>query len=241
MAVAQAKEPMRIVDLPIIATGEDAAAAVIKRELARELHDQVAQDLTSVLVQMQCVRREHRGTSDVVGQLTGLEASVREVLNNVREILSDLRGQPLIADRFVDAVRSNLISKFQSRTGIKVVLSVARAWPESLPPDTAIHLYRIIQEALANAHKHGGARTAHVALRAKPGRFVVNIRDDGRGIAWPDEAEPVGFGILGMRERAALLRGVITMHNRPLGGISVTATFPKEVMRWQRRRVPSAS
>ena len=241
MAVAQAKEPMRIVDLPIIAAGEDAAAAVIKRELARELHDQVAQHLTSVLVQMQCAKREHRRASDVADQFTDLEASVREVLNNVREILSDLRGQPGIADRFVDAVRLDLISKFQSRTGIKVVLSVARAWPASLPPDTAIHLYRIIQEALANAHKHGGAQTAHVALRAQPDRFVVNIRDDGRGIAWLDEAEPVGFGILGMRERAALLRGVITIHNRPRGGISVTATFPKEVMHWQRRRALSAS
>ncbi len=241
MAVAQAKEPIRIVDLPIIAAGEDAQTVAIKRELARELHDQVAQHLTSVLVQMQCVRREHRGSSDVVDQLPGLEASVREVLNNVREILSDLRGQPGIADRFVDAVRSDLIPKFQSRTGVKVVLSVARAWPESLPPDSAIHLYRIIQEALANAHKHGGAQTVHVALRSQPGRFVVNIRDDGRGIAWLDEAEPVGFGILGMRERAALLRGVITIHNRPLGGVSVTASFPKELMRWQRRRVLSAS
>ena len=136
MAVAQAKEPMRIVDLPIIAAGEDAAAAVIKRELARELHDQVAQHLTSVLVQMQCAKREHRRASDVADQFTDLEASVREVLNNVREILSDLRGQPGIADRFVDAVRSDLISKFQSRTGIKVVLSVARAWPASLPPES---------------------------------------------------------------------------------------------------------
>jgi len=117
----------------------------------------------------------------------------------------------------------------------------ARAWPKSLPPDTAIHLYRIIQEALTNAHKHGGAQTVHVALRAQPHRFVVNIRDDGRGIAWLDEAEPVGFGLLGMRERAALLRGAITIHNRPLGGISLTASFPKELMRWQRRRVLSAS
>ena len=94
MAVAQAKEPMRIVDLPIIAAGEDAAAAVIKRELARELHDQVAQHLTSVLVQMQCAKREHRRASDVADQFTDLEASVRED-PEVRELLDEVVARRL--------------------------------------------------------------------------------------------------------------------------------------------------
>ncbi len=241
MAVVRRKHMARIVELPVGAAGNDSEATLIKRDLAREIHDQVAQNLTSMLMQTQVFVREQQGRTDVVDQLAYIETSVREVLNNVRQILSDLRGQPGLAHGFVAAVRGDLIPKYQYRTGVKVIVSVARSWPRSLPPDTSIHIYRIIQEALTNAHKHGGAKRVHVALRTRPNQLVVSIRDDGRGTAWLDETEAVGVGILGMRERAALLRGAIAIHNRSLGGVTVTASFPKELMAWPRKRALSAS
>ena len=241
IAVVHTKPIATIVELPVEPAGNDSEATLIKRELAREIHDQVAQHLTAMLMQTQVFVREQQGRPDVVAQLAYIETSVREVLNNVRQILSDLRGQPSLAHGFVDALRGDLIRKYQLRTGAKVTLTVARSWPESLPPDTSIHIYRIIQEALINAYKHGGATRVHVALRTTSNQLVVSIQDDGRGAAWLDEAASVGVGILGMRERAALLRGSIAIHNRSLGGFSVAASFPKELMAWPRKRVLSAS
>jgi two-component system, NarL family, sensor histidine kinase UhpB len=241
IAIVRAQRMAEIVELPVEDAGTDSEAIRIKRDLAREIHDQVAQHLTAILMQSQVFIREQEGRSEVVDQLAYIESSVREVLNNVRQILCDLRGQPGLAHAFVEVVRGDLIPKYQLRTGVGVILTVARSWPASLPPDTAIHLYRIIQEALTNAHRHGGAKRVHIALRTTPRQLVVSIRDDGRGIDWLDEAEPVGVGILGMRERAALLRGDIAIDNRPPAGITVTVSFPKELMAWPQKQVRSGS
>jgi two-component system sensor histidine kinase UhpB len=232
----------RIVDLPLQPGPSESVVNSVKSELARELHDQVVQDLTEVVMQTQVFAREHKGRQGVLDQFEYIETSVREVLNNMRRILLDLRGQPGLGYEFVKAVRSDLLASYQRRTGIKVRLSVSPTWPVALPPDTSINLYRIIQEAITNAHRHGGARTVHVALRARADDLlVVSIHDDGRGSVWFDDARPVGAGILGMRERAALLGGELSIRSRGRGGTTVTARVPKEVLGWRRKHAPSVS
>jgi two-component system sensor histidine kinase UhpB len=231
-----------IVDLPLQHEPLESVVNRVKGELARELHDQVAQGLTEVLMQTQVFALEHEGRQGVFDQFEYIETSVREVLNNVRQLQSDLRGQPGLADEFVKAVRSDLLATYQRRTGIKVRLSVSPTWPETLPPDTSINLYRIIQEAITNAHRHGGARTVHVALKAtSTDVLVVSIHDDGRGCVWVDDDRPVGAGILGMRERAALLGGELSIRGRGGGGTMVTAKVPKELLNWRRKQAPSVS
>jgi two-component system sensor histidine kinase UhpB len=230
----------RIVDLPLQHEPSESVVNHVKAELARELHDQVMQDLTEVLVQTQVFAREHKGGQGVSDQFEYIETSVREVLNNVRQIQSDLRGQPGLAYEFVKAVRRDLLTTYRRRTGIKVRLSVSPTWPETLPPDTSINLYRIIQEAITNAHRHGGAWMVHVALRATPNQLLVSIHDDGRGGVWFDDPRPVGAGILGMRERAALLGGELSIRSRGSGGTTVTAKVPREMLNW-RKQAPSVS
>jgi signal transduction histidine kinase len=212
----------------------------IRNELARELHDQVAQTLTSLLVQTRIFAQANQRNREAVGQFAYVHASVLEVLNNVRKILSDMRGQPILDGDLVRAVKEGLLPKF-SRTRMKVTLLVGRAWPECLPPETGIHLYRIIQEALTNAYRHGGARSAQVQLRATANLLMCTIRDDGRGIAGLDDAKPIGMGILGMKERAAILGGILTVRNRPRGGTTVTASFAKEGLSWESIQKLSAS
>ncbi len=224
---------------------ETAASAVdrVKTEFARELHDRVMQDLMAMLLQTQLFAREQKGDQGVLDQFAYIETSVRDVLNNIRQIEWDLRGQSGLGDEFISAVQSNLLALYRRRTGVKVHLSVSPTWPVTLPPDTSINLYRIIQEAITNAHRHGGARIVHVALKATSDhRIVVSIHDDGRGSAWFDDARPVGSGILGMRERAAMLGGELHIRSRRGGGgTTVVANFPKEVLNWRRKQAPSVS
>ena len=170
-----------------------------------------------------------------------MRTTVREVLNNVRQILCDLRGEPGLANNLVQALTEGLFPTCHVRMGIKVSLWASRSWPVTLPPETSIHIYRIIQEALTNAHKHGRATNVHVALKASGERLVVSIRDDGRGIAWLDEQRPIGMGLVGMRERAALCGGVLSIRSRSLAGTTITVSIPREALRWSPKHVLPAS
>jgi len=212
----------------------------IRRELARELHDEVVQTLNAVLIQTRVFAQEHQKNKEVVDQLAYVHTSVRDVLNNLRQILHDLSGQPGLETDLPLAVKEGLLSRF-ANTRLKVTLTVGRSWPSQLPPETGIQLYRIIQEALTNAYQHGGARNAEVDFRATANMIVCTVRDDGRGIAWLDGSSPIGMGILGMKERAAALGGVLTIRNRPRGGTAVTASFSKEATQWRLKHRPSGS
>src|SRR5260370_42170028 len=212
----------------------------IVSELARELHDQLAQPLTGMLVQTEVFMRKQQGNRDVVDQLDYLKTSVREVLNNMRQILCDLRGEPGLSNGLAQSRAEGLLATYMLRTGIKVNLWVSKSWPTSRPPEASIHVSSIIQEALTNAHKHGGAGSVQVALQASRERLVVKIRDDGRGIEWIDE-KPIGMGMVGMRERAALAGGLMTIRSRPAAGTTVTVSIPREALRWSPKHVLPAS
>jgi len=232
--------PIVELPLPFPDGGVQSDGEQIKNALARELHDQVAQNLTALLMQTQVFAHEQQGHKDVLDQLTYVQTSVREVLNNVRQMLGDLRGKHGVSDDLVQALKEGLLPSFRRRSGLKVSLWVSRSWPVVLPPETCIHIYRIIQEALTNAQKHGRATCVHVALKASSNeRFVISIRDDGDGILNLDDERHMGMGILGMRERAGLLGGTLTLRSRPLGGTTVTANIPKEALHWSPKRAQS--
>ena len=80
---------------------------------------------------------------------------------------------------------------------------------------------------------HGAATRAHISLRfASRDLIVITISDNGRGIPWVDEDKPIGMGLLGMRERAAILGGALTIRRRPRGGTTITARLKKEALAW---------
>src|SRR5712691_10232125 len=236
---ARAEAP--VLQLPRSKQGLQTERERIANELARELHDQVAQSLTGLLVQTEVFIREQQSHPDVVDQLAFVRTTVREVLNDLRQILCDLRGETGLAKSLVQSLSESLFPTCQTRMGMKVSLWMSRSWPASLPPETSIHIYRIIQEALTNAHKHGGATNVDVALKASAERLVISIRDDGRGIAWLDEQKPIGMGLVGMRERAALSGGVLTIRSRPLAGTTITVSISREALRWSPKHVLPAS
>jgi two-component system, NarL family, sensor histidine kinase UhpB len=204
------------------------ASDEIRRMLARELHDQVAQTLTTMLIELENFKVEQTGRSSVLRQLGELQDSTRDVLTNLRRVLYDLRGETGIEDGFADAVRA-LLSRFEERTHVVARLSVSDAWPARLRSQAALNLYRIIEEALTNVGLHSGAGLVEVALG--PGldsHFAVEVKDDGRGAKSAAGDRVPGMGVLGMQERAVILGGRLEVESVAGGGTTVRAILPKE-------------
>jgi two-component system sensor histidine kinase UhpB len=210
-------------------TGRDAGdAAEIRKMLARELHDRVAQTLTTMLVELENFKIEQTGNQIVVEEVIGLQDSTREVLSNLRRVLYDLRGTENEDESFVDAVRG-VLSKFQELTRMKAILSVAPSWPARLGQAAALNILRIIEEALTNVRLHSGASLVEVTLGPSiDGRVAVEVRDNGRGDETDVSSRTPGLGVIGMRERALILGGHVEISPVTGGGTSVRAIFPKE-------------
>jgi len=201
----------------------------LKRLLARELHDRVAQTLTGMLVDVENFKAEEVGWADVVEHLDRVQTSTREVLRNLRQLLHDLRGEKETEDDFAHAVEL-LANRFALRTGIEVDVTISARWPRVLARHAHLNLYRIIEEALANIRMHSGARKASVALQASsPHELALVVRDDGRGLD-TDKSRPVGLGTVGMRERALLIGGMLTIESQGGSGTAVRAIFPMAML-----------
>src|ERR1700704_5645848 len=147
--------------------------------LARELHDQVAQTLTTMLIELENFKVEQTGRQSVLRQLDELQESTRDVLTNLRRVLYDLRGETGIEEGFADAVR-DLLGRFEEKTHVRVSLIVSPSWPLRLRAQAALNLYRIIEEALTNVRQHSGAGLVEVALGPVFGtQLSVSVKDDG--------------------------------------------------------------
>ena len=204
---------------------DPAGSEEIRRALARELHDRVAQTLTTMLIELENFKVEQTGRQSALRQLDELQVSTRDVLSNLRHVLFELRGESGIEEGFVDALRG-LLARFQDRTHMKVQLSISPSWPSHLRRHASLNLYRIVDEALNNVRQHSGAKLVEVVLRlARDNHVALEVRDDGKGA---DQREGVpGLGVLGMRERAVILGGVLEVE-RTSAGTTVRAIFPLE-------------
>ncbi len=210
------------------ATREAAIERELKRLLARELHDRVAQTLTSMLVDLENFKVEQAGRQSVIRQMDGLQDSTRLVLNNLRQLLYELRGEEPVGDTFEDAIRE-LINRFHAQTRISIELRVLPGWPKRMRSACALNLYRIVEEALTNVRMHSGAQQVTVALQPySETQLEVAIRDDGRGVD-TDERHPLGMGTVGMKERAVLLGGQLRVESDLGNGTTVRAVFPRDL------------
>lgn len=206
----------------------NAIADDVRRILARELHDRVAQTLTTMLIELENFKVEQTGRQSALRQLGELQESTRDVLTNLRLVLYDLRGETGIEEGFADAVRA-LLQRFKERTGVDVRLLVSPLWPSRLRSQAALNIYRIIEEALTNVRLHSGAQFVEVALGSRlGGHLAVEVRDDGRGAESGAGDRVPGMGVLGMQERAVLLGGRLEVESVAGGGTTVRAILPKE-------------
>jgi signal transduction histidine kinase len=194
-----------------------AAQELERKRLARELHDETGQALTSILLGLKAV--EDAGDSEAVA---GLRQLIVETLQNVRRLAVELR--PSALDDFgLTPALERLASTFGEQTGIEVDLEAN--FGERLPAEIETALYRIVQEALTNVVKHAGASRVSILLARKDGSVTAVIEDDGRGF----EAEGVGdggLGLVGMRERVGLLNGRFQIESTEGAGTTLVAEVP---------------
>jgi two-component system sensor histidine kinase UhpB len=202
------------------------AESEVKRKLARELHDSVAQILTLMVVDMENFKLDQAGQDIVVEKVDSLQESTREVLNNLRQVLYDLREEPSTESGFVHQVRT-LLARFERSTGIRPMLRVSSEWPARLSSGTAHNLYRIVEEALNNVRLHSGAARVDVMLGAIGDGVELTVQDDGRGLPSSDGERRQGMGMMGMRERAVLLGGELDVTSSGNGGTTVRAVVPR--------------
>jgi signal transduction histidine kinase len=206
------------------------AASEERARIARELHDVVVHHVSVIAVQAGAarMRSEHDpGLSDYTQVLAAVESAARQALGELRQLLGILRhdGEPAALtplpgldqlDQLLDDVR---------QTGLPVSLRVVGD-PYHLPPAVELSAYRIVQEALTNALKHGGAMPTTVLLRYGAEDLDIEVTDEGPTPAMADPAGTVGQGLVGMRERVSMFGGDFTAGPRPEGGFRVRARIP---------------
>jgi signal transduction histidine kinase len=188
-----------------------------RRRLARELHDETGQALTSVLLGLKSVEN----ADDVPTALANLRELVVATLQDVRRLAVELRPKALDDFGLVPAVE-RLVDTFQEATGISVEFE-SRIGEGRLPSEVETTLYRTVQESLTNIAKHAGARRVSVLLLRRPGAVSALVEDDGHGFDPSDERS--GIGLDGMRERLALLEGKLTIESSGAGS-SIVADVP---------------
>ena len=195
-----------------------------RRRLSRELHDETGQALTSILLGLKGIE-EAEGTDRFPLALAGLRELVVATLQDVRRLAVELRPKAL-DDFGLVAALERLTSTFAEQTGIDTQLE-SRLPEARLPSEIETVLYRVVQEALTNVVKHARAERVSIILHAKPGKVAVVIEDDGRGFATDGETGRGGLGLLGMRERVALVGGHVEVESSS-AGTTIVVQVPVE-------------
>jgi two-component system, NarL family, sensor histidine kinase UhpB len=189
--------------------------------IARDLHDEVGQLLTGVLLHLNSIAEAvptHRDEIDAAKQ------AVRVALDEVRRISSELRPEMLEHLGLVSAL-TELSTTFARVSGLRVERQFEPALPK-LSADTELALYRIAQEALTNVARHAAATKVTIALEHGPGSVVLSVSDDGRG--FDGERQEQG-GLRSMRERALLIDGALAIKPGRRGGVEVRLEVPAVV------------
>ena len=206
----------------------DALARVVdaqeleRKRLARELHDETGQSLTSMLLALRAI--EEAKTPDEAQEATDrLREQIVDTLHDVRRLAVELRPKALDDFGLVPALE-RLTTTFSEQTSIPVEFE-AMLGDARLAPAVETALYRIVQEALTNVIKHSRASRVSVLVRRKPDSVAAVIEDDGQGFD-VDETRDGGLGLIGMRERIELIDGRLLVESSSSGGTSVVAEVP---------------
>jgi signal transduction histidine kinase len=192
-----------------------------RKRIARELHDDTAQALTSVLVRLRLLERSLEDER-LRRRLTELRDLTGATLEGVRRLAIDLRP-PMLDDLGLEAALQSLVQDFSQRWPVKATFTSGRLG--RLPVGVELVLYRIVQEALSNVAKHADASQVLVRLTRKGRALRLLVEDDGCGFdveATKDSRES-GLGLFGMEERLALVGGTLRVESATRGGTRVSA------------------
>jgi signal transduction histidine kinase len=212
--VAQARRQLQSLSARLVETQETE-----RRSLSRELHDEVGQALSAVLVELRNLSaRSGEQSREQVETIRGL---VENTVGVVRNMALLLRPSMLDDLGLIPALRwqAREVSKRTSME-VSVVTDLAT---DDLPDEYKTCVYRVVQEALHNCSRHSHAGTVQIRVREEPGRLSLTIQDDGQGF---DAKQSKGLGLLGMEERVTGLGGRLEVHSEPGSGTILAVELP---------------
>jgi signal transduction histidine kinase len=217
--VVQARSELRRLNARLVAAEEEE-----RRKISRELHDQVGQHLSAVLIELGNVesalpRKDLEAQRRISSARRLAEASIAKV----RDLALLLRPSMLDDLGLVAALRWNA-REISRRTGVHVDIASDGA-SEELPSEFRTCIYRVVQEAMNNAVRHAAPTQIRVEIRQRPEEIHVAIQDDGSGF---DPRQDQGLGLLGMKERIQGLGGILQIDSEPRGGTIVSVLLPLE-------------
>lgn len=195
-----------------------------RRYVARELHDESGQALTSLMIQLKLLEREAEDPDRVKAGVVELMGAVERVMENLHRLAMDLRPASLDHVGLTAALDQHCQALAEQHT-IRVTFK-ALGIEGRVAPDVETALYRIVQEALNNVIRHGRATRADVLLERRDDRIVVIVEDDGRGFDPEASSGPKHLGLVGIQERAVALGGSLTIESSPGMGTALFVEIP---------------
>jgi signal transduction histidine kinase len=218
--IAQLSEERQLLAGRLISVQED-----LFESIARELHDEFGQALTAAGAMLTRLERKTDATPDSLREgLREARGVTHEALEGVRRLSQRLHPN-VLDDYGLEGAIEWHTKQIREQTGLDITY---RPPPEALPPidrETAIHVYRVLQEALSNVVRHAEAQSAEVRLSAAEGRVLLEVEDRGKGFS-PEGESPRGLGLVAMRERAELIRGALRLEPSAAGGTVVRLEAP---------------
>jgi signal transduction histidine kinase len=196
-----------------------------RRRIARELHDDLSQSLALLSVELDLLGQKPPGSVALFGgRVQELSAQVKQLSSSVHDLSHQLHPAKLGQLGLAAAVR-NLSKELAQSHGLTIA-STHHEVPAAIPEDTALCLYRIVQEALSNVIRHSGAQHAEVRLSGSANAICLRIVDDGAGFDPQLVQAKGGLGLVSMRERLRLVNGVLAIDSQPSGGTRIDVRVP---------------
>ncbi|MET0211637.1 MAG: PAS domain S-box protein [Vicinamibacterales bacterium] len=197
-----------------------------RRRIARELHDQLGQQLTALRLTLEMLKAQSMEHADLRVQVETLQELARQLDEDVAFRVWELRPTA-IQDDGLDSALTSYVRNWSKHFGIKAQLHTSRAKEDRLPSLIETTLYRLAQEALNNVAKHARASHVDIVFERIADQWSLIIEDDGIGFdPSSGEAEQRGFGLVGMRERAALVGAELQVESAPGSGTTVILRTP---------------
>lgn len=194
-----------------------------RAKLSREVHDELGQSLTAMKMDLAWLaRRLPLRNGQMLKRIRSTRQLADSIIQSIVRISTELR--PAVLDLGLAAAVEWQVREFQARSGIQCKVRLLSR--EAVASNASTAMFRIFQETLTNIARHAKATRAEVVLQEQPGRLVLLIRDNGRGFDQADPSLSKSLGLLGMRERAAILGGQVNISSVAGKGTTVTAWIP---------------
>ena len=200
-----------------------------RKRLSREIHDGPAQMLANVLMRTDLIDRTYRekGIEKALAEIADLKKTVRNALSEVRRIIYDLRPMALDDLGIIPTLKKYLSTVTEYNPGVEIHFQ-SRSTEKRIPSNYEVSIFRLVQECVTNAMKHGKCKDIWVKLEWLKDAVNIVVKDDGIGFD-PQVVKDHSFGILGMKERIEILNGTITITSEINRGTTVLFKIPFEV------------